>query len=297
MKFVRFFFGTMILSSIYNPAFASSPSFGSGQVYSTVKFGASVVSDLDYFEPEEGSLSVGESYEFEAVEVGALFSLALGYQFDNGIRVELGYLHLGIVSYEEERTLLDVQGALVGAGEILFVDSIEADHSPVGATFSVGYELDFSDSVSLSAEIGMFDWDIDVDGEFERVDNFTGQTSTLDFSNSADGRDIFFGLGLTYKYTNNMHYLAQWSKYTLDIDEVDGYEHDTNSFTVGIKYFFNVKQYRGRSATSGDQGADDLSWGQEDSENEGNKGRPAAGSSSKSLACEGKYKHLFDGCD
>ena len=256
-----------------------------------------MVSDLDYFEPEEGNLLSGQSYEFEESNVGALLALSLGYQFDIGLRVELGYLHLGSVSYEEEHTLLDVQGAVVGAGEILFVDSIKINHSPAGATLSVGYELDFGDSVSLSAEIGMFDWDMEVDSEFERIDNSTGQTATADYSTSVDGRDIFFGLGLTYKYTNNMHYLAQWSKYSLDFDEVDGYDHDTNSFTIGIKYFFNVTQHRGSSATRDAQDDDDLSWGQEASENKENKGRPVRGSSSKSLACEGKYKHLFDGCD
>jgi len=281
MKYFPILPVAVFLSSISSATFASPLTFSPEKMYFSASLGASKVSNLDNYETEDGDQD--EVYDSDENEIGAAFSLSVGYKFDLGIITEIGYLNLGKVSSEE------TQKQVNSSGTVLLEDIDEITLKPSGFTLGIGYELPLSESISLTGKVGMFIWDLDVESEDTNIDHVTGETDTGDESYSSDGTDLYFGIGAVYKPSEKLHLFAEWSRYQFEFspEGIDlGYDHDADFFAIGIRYFFAASTSTAYSTPS--QSRDNSSVKSKETNRN---------SSSDSLACDEKYKHLFSSCN
>lgn len=276
MKYFSIMPMAIILSSISNAVFASPLTYSPEKQYFSASIGASRVSNLDNYASEGDELD--EVNEYDDNEIGAAFSLSVGYKFDLGITTEISYLNLGEVSSEETQKQVD------GSGTVLLEDIDEITLKPTGFTLAIGYELPLSDAISLTGKIGAFIWDLDAESVDTNIDHVTSETDKGSDSYSSDGTDLFFGIGAVYKMSEKLHVSAEWSRYQFEFSPEDidlGYDHDADYFAIGVRYFFAAE-----SSTSSQSGVQSTIKSSESNKN----------SSSGTLACDEKHKHLFFGC-
>ncbi len=285
MKYFPILPVAVFLSSISSAAFASTLTFSPEKLYFSASIGPSIVSNLDNYESKGDERD--EVIESDNNEIGAAFSLSVGYKFDVGIITEIGYLNLGEVSAEE------TQKQVNSSGTVLFEDIDETILKPSGFTFAVGYELPLSDSISLTGKVGMFIWDLDTESDETNIDHVTGETDERgdrDKSFSSDGTDLYYGIGAVYKVSEKLQVSAEWSRYQFEFSPEGfdiGYDHDADYFAIGIRYFFGAK-----TSTVSSSHQSKPRDGSPVKSKESNKKN-----SSGTLACDEKYKHLFFNCN
>jgi len=268
--------------------------FDSKGLYVSSSIGITSVSDVQLYTDDDG-------YDDEIVtsdvnDSGVSFMLVGGYQFFQGVSVELGYLNLGEVGFEENVKYLD------GADKVKHESDDEFVFKPSGIITGVNYALPVSDAFSIKGRLGLFVWNLDVDREILYQDNYYTIIEPDSDSYSDDGSSVYYGLGVGFDITNRIELFADWSRYSVSHDDWKS-DHDNDVFEVGLTYYFGGNQARSKagkpqqsaSAQSGYQ-QQPMSRRVESSEQEESDQRKNKKSSGEALACDEKYKHLFGIC-
>ena len=145
------------------------------------------------------------------------FGVYGGWQLNEYVAFGAGFVDLG-----ELNASGDELGEFGG-----FTDKLEASGFEI---FTTGM-LPVSDSVSLSASLGAFNWDQDVTfvSEFE------------DFRGSASGTDLVYGAGVNWDILqeNGLHVHLFWKTYKKVGDlEKTGHENDISYLAAAVSYLF-----------------------------------------------------------
>jgi OOP family OmpA-OmpF porin len=160
--------------------------------------------------------SIGQSDYDEGVAGGLItsgqvdgkdngFKIFGGYMFQPNFGVELAYVDLGAASYSG-----DFFGAPVTGGKV----------EATGLNISALGRLPLSGAFSLFGKIGLFMWEADA----------SDITGGVPFSDSADGNDLSFGVGLAYDFTRNLGARVEWERF-----DADG---DVGLLSLGLAYRF-----------------------------------------------------------
>jgi long-subunit fatty acid transport protein len=165
---------------------------------------------------DSGSLSYGKS---------TAFGIGGGYQFNEYVALEVGYRNHGeaVDKYVDE-----------------FGDNINTAVETKAVNFSVKAIYPFSESFSINGRIGLASWDLDISS----TDSSVPDEVDL-FSKS--GNDIFWALGGTYSFNENVSLGLEYASLAMkwDENEVDP-EFDVD-FSSDIEYtvsgFFLVGKY------------------------------------------------------
>ncbi|MGH8692495.1 MAG: outer membrane beta-barrel protein [Burkholderiales bacterium] len=134
------------------------------------------------------------------------FKVFGGYMFNQHFGVEGAYVNLGEASYSGTFFGLPVTGGTV---EVTGLNVAALGSYPVTPEFSV------------FGKIGLFVWE----------SNASDTTGGLPFSNTADGTDLSFGIGVGYSFTRNLGVRAEWERFKLD-------NVDADLLSIGLVYKF-----------------------------------------------------------
>jgi len=134
------------------------------------------------------------------------FKIFGGYQANPYFALELQYVDLGSVAYSGNFLGLPVVGGQVDIN---------------GMGFAVLGSWPVSDKFSVHGKIGLWSWQADAHDT----------TAGLPFSGSADGSDLFYGIGASYQFTRHLGVRVEWEQYKLDSD-------NANLISVGVLYRF-----------------------------------------------------------
>ncbi|MDN3651285.1 outer membrane beta-barrel protein [Thalassotalea ponticola] len=154
------------------------------------------------------------------------FKLIGGYQINAYISIEGGYTNLGELTFSlSESVGLEVIGG--GTFDTLIDGSVEVD----GLIINVVGSYPVAEQVSIYAKVGMFSWDSQLESymEFNSSDPQIPSES-FSVSESEDGSDVFYGLGLTYHW-NDISFRAEYELFESDSDQID-------VFSIGAVYNF-----------------------------------------------------------
>jgi OOP family OmpA-OmpF porin len=146
---------------------------------------------------------------------GTGFRIFGGYQFNAYVAAELAYVDLDEITADT-----DIFGGNPGRIDT----SMEIDGFNLGVT--LGYP--FADAFSVYAKAGVFIWDAEVDSR--------AQLALGDASSSADddGSDFSYGIGASYRFTDNFAVRLDWDRYQMG-GEVDT---DIDLFAIGAQMNF-----------------------------------------------------------
>ncbi|PCJ47066.1 MAG: hypothetical protein COA99_01700 [Moraxellaceae bacterium] len=240
MKCLLIILTSIVLSFISNLVYAAAPS-SPQKFYVSGAIGASQVLNLDnYGISLQGDVntSTNNNLSFAA-------TVSAGYKFDLGIKAEIGYLHLGEVSYVQEELQISSIIGLLGEEDILTEDNYETLLKPSGFTLGVGYDYPLDDSISLSGKFGVFIWDVATTYNTEAIDISANTFASSGASFSSNGSDLYYGLGLTYRASKKLQIFAEWTRYQFSTEfNTSGINisstHSANFFAVGAKYSFDL---------------------------------------------------------
>ncbi|WP_341503083.1 putative Ig domain-containing protein [Gallaecimonas sp. GXIMD4217] len=137
--------------------------------------------------------------------------LEVGYRFDSGLALELGYVDLGQVSltFTDQLSQLDVPG---------FLDKVAFSHPDTaeGFTLATSYQWPLSQHLSLSARLGLLRWDADYSAVLKvEAEPFSRR------SESHNGTDWLFGVGAQYHLSEHWSLGLAYRVYYVDSTHID----------------------------------------------------------------------------
>lgn len=149
------------------------------------------------------------------------FKLIAGYQFNDYLSLEGGYVDLGKLSYFSDVTLTNPEGEIF---DIHMDGIVEID----GLIINIVGSYPIAEQFSIYTKVGMFSW------EREAVHNsssthFEERPTYYSVDRSGDGSDVFYGLGLSYNW-NSFYFRVEYEKFKSD-DDID-------TFSLGAVYHF-----------------------------------------------------------
>jgi len=147
------------------------------------------------------------------------YKILIGKKIDKTISIEGFYADFG------EASLTGNTGDTFDANNTTFaftVNNAKLTQSATGLGINAKFNYAFNDKSSIAGRIGMLMWDAEA--------SVSGATITTD-SASADGTDLFYGVGYKYGLTN------QYSL-TIDYDMYSADDLDFDMFAVGVLYNF-----------------------------------------------------------
>lgn len=149
----------------------------------------------------------------ESDSSGAVF---LGYQLNNYLSFELGYLDLGKrgIEYNGQTENLDV-----------FYDQLDNIYplSAEGIGFNIVASYPISNRIKASAKIGLFDW---------RADFQTSGYGKYVKSEKVSGQDVIYGIEVNY------HLAREWQAY-VSYSSVKLMRDKNSSASLGLRYYFS----------------------------------------------------------
>ncbi|WP_448550450.1 porin family protein [Thalassotalea fusca] len=155
---------------------------------------------------------------------GTAFKVIAGYQISEHFAIEGGYADLGELSfgmneqYAEPNWSYDVDVKVTGELNGFLVNLVG--------------KLPLNDATHLYAKIGAFSWDGKVTTTYSGVETHNDQSFTISQSGSEsdDGTDVFYGVGIGYKIDNFM--------LRAEFEKMDSDGEDTDVISIGATYHF-----------------------------------------------------------
>ncbi|WP_286240447.1 outer membrane beta-barrel protein [Neptuniibacter halophilus] len=161
-------------------------------------------------------------------DTDSAFSLGVGFQYNEYLAVELGYLDLGEASFS---TNAPVSGT-VGGSSVTLDGSLDLDATGFFLGLRGNYAL--NDAFTLFGRAGLLNWESDL--TLAGTATIDGVAYTGSFSGeAADGTDPYLGLGVEYNFNENLSAKLQYNRYFLDFE---GEDLDVDTFTAGLSYRF-----------------------------------------------------------
>lgn len=193
----RFLAVAMLSAGLLGSSTASAQNWVSGKFYVGAAFGQS---DIDTSVTRELITSGTVDGKDSA------FKIFGGLQFHPNFAAEVAYVDLGAMSYSGSFVSLPVTNGTV---EITGVSASVLGRLPIGA------------AVSVHGKLGFWGWE----------QSARDTTSGFPFSATADGADIFYGIGATYQITKVIGVRAEWEQFRMDSDKA-------NLATLGVLFRF-----------------------------------------------------------
>lgn len=151
------------------------------------------------------------SFAFDDADTS--YGLLFGYQFSEHFALEGGYRDLGDYTSTFTGRTTDTQQFLDDA-------SAQVPESGDGLSLGLVASLPF-DIMKISAKVGLWDWDNDVDS--------TPFSSVV----SDSGTDLYYGAEVSYQVTEKMQAYISAVRYEFNRDKSD-------NVTLGLRYFFDT---------------------------------------------------------
>lgn len=148
----------------------------------------------------------GIDASFEVEDEDTAFKIFARNEISDNLGIEFGYVDLG-------ETAADFSLVSDGTSSAAGTTSISSAISVNGFNAGVVGMLPLSGSVSLNGRAGLYLWNIEA--EFSAEDT-TGDFYNESFSDSDDGNDIYYGLGLDIGWLSLFYEI-----YEIDGDDVD----------------------------------------------------------------------------
>ncbi|MCG8427620.1 MAG: porin family protein [Chromatiales bacterium] len=146
---------------------------------------------------------------------GAALRLTLGYEFNQHLAVEAGYVSFGDV---------DINSVVTAPVTGTVKSSTEVD----GFTLGVRAGMPVTEKVLLFAKAGVFVWD----AEWKTTASLSTGVGSSSFDD--DGSDFTYGLGAAMAINKNMDVRIDWDRYDLGGDADLKY----NIYSIGMNYRF-----------------------------------------------------------
>jgi len=181
--------------------FAISGTLAATQASAQAYLGASIgQSDID----EEIAFGLITSGSVDGKDTA--WKLYGGYMLNRSFGIEAAYVNLGAVSYSG-----DFFGDPVTDGKV----------EVTGFNIAGIGSLPISEQLSVFGKLGLFIWEVE-------ASDITGGAP---FSDTADGTDISFGVGVGYNFTRNLGVRAEWEMFQID-------ESDASLISIGVVWRF-----------------------------------------------------------
>ncbi|HEX5057223.1 MAG TPA: outer membrane beta-barrel protein [Gammaproteobacteria bacterium] len=174
----------------------------------------STLNDLDQATSDLNDLGVDASFDADDSDTAA--KIFGGFNINPYFGIEFGYIDLGETTADFS---LDSDGNLFPSGETRVGSSFSVDGFNAGVVGS----LPFSDLISLNGRAGVYFWNSK--SEFSARDT-TGAFFNDSFSESDNGNDIYYGVGLD----------IGWFGLFYEIYDIDG--DDINLAGISAKFSF-----------------------------------------------------------
>lgn len=145
--------------------------------------------------------------------------LSLSYEVVDRLYVSLGYLELG-------------EGELRFTADTTDPDALQAANSDIapvlgdGVSLSLEYDFYSVNQFHFSAEIGLFDWEAEIDSL-----TISDSPSSSRLNTVLDGTDVLLGLGTRYRLSETFEGYLKATRYNLEPNKV-------NELHVGLIYVF-----------------------------------------------------------
>lgn len=156
---------------------------------------------------------------------GSPWSITAGWRFSPYLAVEAGYVNLGTAEYRANGTVsIPGIGAVDGAFGV--------DISAKGPFVAVAGFAPLGERFDLHARLGM----LFADTEFDLTLSLQGLSESESFS--ASSQDVFFGLGASFHFTENLSASLDYSLFQDVGDEEETGESKVDAITLGLTYRF-----------------------------------------------------------
>ncbi|MEW6999762.1 outer membrane beta-barrel protein [Colwelliaceae bacterium BS250] len=157
-------------------------------------------------------------------EDGNSYKLFAGYQLNDYVAFELGYVDLGELDSETTASRTDPDGY---TSKAKFNNSNQLD----GYTISVIGSYPITDTFNVFAKAGMYSWESEVDVMIDRsYSNPELPSGITNRTHTDDDSDSFYGLGVSYEFSI-LTIIAEYEVYEKENRDID-------LLSVGIRYHF-----------------------------------------------------------
>jgi len=157
-------------------------------------------------------------------DTGTAYSFGIGYSFNDYIAIEAGWLDVGQASASSSGTssgtLYGKSYTITGAATVEY----EADGFYLGPIVSVPF-----DKFKAYAKAGVYFWEMDASLYATGTLIYDGiaYAANVKADASESGEDLYFGLGASYDFTDQVAVRTDWTRYKVS-------DHDIDIFAVGI---------------------------------------------------------------
>ena len=211
------------LSAIFAALVFSGSAYSAGNnMFLEVGVGQSVA-DL----PSAAGISVDDS--------DLTYSIGAGYMFTKNFGIEAGWRDLGEVSAKASGSYSDtIYGVPVTA-----VGDLTASAETSGWFLGVVADFPVTEKFSINGRAGYYFWESDLTASATGTLDVDGTVyaGSVAASASVDDSDPYFGLGVAYNFTKNVSLGVNYTRYTLEFDDVD-YDVDVDVWDARLKYSF-----------------------------------------------------------
>jgi len=152
------------------------------------------------------------------------FKVIAGYEFNEYFAIEGGYADLGELSFGISEQYSETNWS--------YNVDVNATGELNGFLVNLVGKLPLNDATHLYAKVGAFSWDAKVTATYSGVENHYDQSYTFNSSESEsdDGTDVFYGVGIGYKIDNFM--------LRAEFERMDSDGEDTDVLSIGATYHF-----------------------------------------------------------
>lgn len=172
----------------------------------------------------QSSADLGDVGGLSVDDKDTSYSIGLGYKINDMFSIEGGYQNLGEASASGTASGT-LYGTAYTATGLTASDEVDGYYLGPVVTFPVGGNFE------VQGRLGVYSWKGDIKLSFTSLTYGGTSYSGGSASDSHDGSDAYFGLGVAYKFSNNMSLGADWTRFDIDGTDVD-------VFGARLKYNF-----------------------------------------------------------